>query len=268
MVSERQNHTANESYLVAIKADLKDINPVSFGEGFIHPGHKSKIFSQSCTLLFYSRIGEGTLILNGDYIPITEKAFFIVPVGSDAFLYSTVPWKHQYIGFTGTFSHDFVALPTVFTLPEDIVSHLYVPEQETRDLTFRLLSDLCLIHSCMCDPRQDAPDYVQRVINKINTSYMEKLSVTQMAQELGLDRSHLSRVFKTRMHISIQDYILKIRITEAKRYLKHGYSVTDTALLSGFSSRTTFSSTFLRETGHTPVDWKKAIFASPENRPR
>ena len=140
MVSERKN----ESYLVAIKADLKDINPVSFGEGFIQPGHKSKIFSQSCTLLFYSRIGEGTLILNGNYIPIRETAFFIVPVGSDAYLYSTVPWKHQYIGFTGTFSHDFVALPTVFTLPEDIVSHLYVPEQETRDLTFRLLSDLCI----------------------------------------------------------------------------------------------------------------------------
>lgn len=255
-------------YQIFIKGDLKDLNPISYGEGENRLGEMHKLLTQNCTLLFYSPWEEGILFLNGKRIPIEKNALFVVPLGADAYLYSVGAWHHQYIGFTGTLSHDFWEFPLPFTLPEHIRSRLYLPQDSERNLAFRLLSDLYLVYSYMREPKQEKPDYVQRIINKINTSYMEKLSVSQMARELGLNRSHLSRVFTARMNMSIQDYILQVRISEAKRYLTSGYSITDTALLSGFSSRTTFSNTFLRETGHTPVNWKKTVLHDPSNRPK
>ena len=257
-----------QPYQIFIKGELKDLNPISFGEGENKPEKTHKLLTQNCTLLFYSPWEKGTLLLNGKRIPIHKNELFVVPLGAEAYLYSTKSWHHQYIGFTGTLSHDFWEFPLPFTLPEHISSKLYLPQDSDRNLAFRLLSDLYLIYSYMREPKQENPDYVQRIINKINTSYMEKLSVAQMAQELGLNRSHLSRVFTARMHMSIQDYILQVRISEAKRYLTHGYSITDTALLSGFSSRTTFSNTFLRETGRTPISWKKNVLQDPSNRPK
>lgn len=255
-------------YQIVIKGDLKDLNPISFGEALVAAGHKQRLLTNNCSLIFYTKSGSGVLFLNSKPIPISGNCFFVLPVGSDAYFYPSKPWVHQYIGFTGTLSHDFLEFPRPFTLPEHISSKLYLPEDGDRNLSFRLLSDLYLIYSYMREPKQEAPDYVQRVVNKINTSYMEKLSVSQMAQDLGLNRSHLSRVFKSRMNMSIQDYILQIRISEAKRYLTRGYSITDTAMLCGFSSRTTFSNTFLRETGYTPASWKTVLLQSPQNRPR
>jgi len=280
MPSDYQNHsntpaqtkskadTAFNPYQIIIKGDLKDLNPISFGEGENQPGNMHKLLTQNCTLLFYSPWENGILVLNGKRIPIHKDELFVVPLGAEAYLYSTKAWHHQYIGFTGSLSHDFWEFPLPFALPEHISSKLYLPQDSDRNLAFRLLSDLYLVYSYMREPKQEAPDYVQWVLNKVNTSYMEKLSVSQMAQELGLNRSHLSRVFTSRMNMSIQEYILQIRISEAKRYLNHGYSITDTALLSGFSSRTTFSNTFLRETGYTPATWKKRIFQDSRNKPR
>ena len=258
----------SQPYQILLKGDLQDLNPISFGEAVLEPNGKRNFSAKNGYFLVHSRKGSGYLVLDGTHIPVKEGQFFVIPVGTPAYLYPTVAWWHSYVGFTGTLSHRFKAFPTVFSLPEEITEKLYVPGTPERDLCCRLVSDLFLVYGYMHQPMQEAPDYVQRVINKINSSYMEKLSVTQMAQELGLNRSYLSRIFTARINMSIQDYILQIRISEAKRYLKHGYSITETALLSGFSSRTTFSSTFLRETGFTPVSWKKAILASPENRPR
>ena len=264
-ISEREL-SRDRSYLInvyniLIKQELTDICPLSVGESHHSDDSHHGIHTSDCTNLYRIFDGCGTLYLNDEAIRIKGGDFFIVPLGAKASLHPdpgfTLP--HRWISFTGLLTHDFERFPLPFTLPDDVIAQLCDPRKEIRNLGSRLAADLFLIHSLMQEPEEHEPDYVQKVVNQINTSYMEKLSVTQMAQELGLDRCHLSRLFKTKMNMSIQDYILQFRLAKAKRYLKHNYSVTDTAWLCGFGDRTNFTKLFIREIGCSPTEWVKIL---------
>ena len=257
-----------KNYQIIIKENLQDLNPTVIGEAELPAYRTTDIHNQINSFLYHSCRGWGQLLLNGHSFVIKEGDFFIIPVGAEASLYCEVPWTYTWIGFTGIRSSEFFSFPTVFTLPEDVADRLYDIGTPERNLASRLTSDLFLIHSKLRAPRQNEPDYIQKLVNKINACYMQKLSVSQMAEELGINRSHLSRVFKSRMGVSIQEYILRIRLAEARRHLLAGYSVTDTAQLCGFGDRSTFTRTFSRETGYSPHKWKDISEKHPANRPR
>ena len=257
-------------YNIYIKGDFTDINPVSAGESHKTGKYRTGIATADCTNLYYVFEGSGTLYIDEEIIRVKGGDFFVVPLGANAALQTDpgTALPHRWIGFTGLLAHDFEHFPRPFTLPEEIVRNLCDPRQSDRNLGSRLAADLFLIHSLMQEPKENKPDYVQRVVNRINSSYMEKLSVTQMAQELSLDRCHLSRIFKQKMNMSIQDYILQFRLNKARRYLKHNYSISDTAHLCGFSDRTNFSKIFTREVGCSPTQWIQLLGRENWNNPR
>lgn len=266
----RDSNYAPNVYNIYIKEDFTDINPVSAGETLKTGVYRTQIATAACTNLYYVFEGRGTAYINGETFKVKGGDFFVVPLGAIASLHpapgNNLP--HRWIGFTGLLTQDFECFPRPFTLPEEIVRNLCDPKQSDRNLGSRLAADLFLIHSLMQEPKENKPDYVQRVVNKVNTSYMEKLSVTQMAQELGLDRCHLSRLFKQKMNMSIQDYILQFRLNKARRYLKHNYSVSDTAHLCGFGDRTNFTKIFTREVGCSPTKWCQILDWENWNKPR
>lgn len=258
------------TYNIFLKQDLTDINPVSAGESIRKDGTPHGIHTADCTTFYHIQGGKGTLFINDASYRIKAGDYFIVPLGARAAMQpdpdSFLP--HRWVGFIGTLAHDFEQFPIPFILPEDISAQLCDPGKNDRNLGSRLAADLFLIHSIMQEPEENEPDYVQKVVNQINTCYMEKLSVTKMAQELGLDRCHLSRIFKAKMNMSIQDYILQFRLAKAKRYLKHNYTVTDTAQLCGFNDRANFTKIFTREIGCSPTEWVKILDWETWNRPR
>ncbi|MBP3633579.1 MAG: AraC family transcriptional regulator [Oscillospiraceae bacterium] len=247
-----------KNYQFLLKQNLQDLNPITVGEAECPPGLKTHLDMRTSSVLHYVRKGCGKLQIKDQVYPVHQGQFFLVMIGEIATCISDSddPWEYQWVGFTGTLSHDFAQLPPVFSLPEEIVERLYDIRQPEENMGMRLASDLMLLHSKLIHPKPRARDYVQQTITYVQTSYMHKLSVTQLAKELGVDRCHLSRVFKEKMHISIQDYILRFRISEAKRYLKYDYSIKETAMLCGFNDPPNFTRFFVREEGITPTQWK------------
>jgi len=254
-----------------VKKDSGDIYPLIVGKSKLPLGEQTKISSAPhSVLLLFSYEGGGSFQLKETWHRVREHEFFVLPMGTTALLSAdaNTSWTYRWIGFTGTLTNDFMAFPTVFSLPEEFTATLYDPTEEERNLFSRLAGDLFHVHAKMQEPEQEELDYVQRVINRVNTSYMEKLTITNIATELGLDRSHLSRLFKSRMGITIQDYILYFRTSKAKQYLLNGYSVSDTAALCGFGDYISFSRAFLREAGCRPTEWLKYLKKDSYNRPR
>ena len=259
-----------DNFAITIKASLKDICPLAIGKAGLPPGKQTQAHSLHSVHLFFSCQGGGKFQLGETWYHVREHDFFILPLGALTLLYADVVtgWTYRYISFTGELANDFMDFPTVFSLPEAFTATLYDPTEEERNLASRVAGDLFHIHAKMQTQKEEIPDYVQTIINRINTSYMEKLTVTEMAKELGVDRSHLSRLFKSRMDITIQDYLLHFRIVKAKQYLLKGYSVTDTATLCGFGDRINLSRAFLKETGVRPTTWLKYMRQQGPNRPR
>lgn len=271
MTSDLTRTDNQDVFQIMVKEDLQDIRPLSVGRAIYPPGKQDVArCAANSVLLFYSCEGGGSFKLKDTWYHVKEHEFFILPMGSSTLLYadSKTGWVHRWINFSGTLIHDFMSFPTVFSLPKAFTDTLYDPTEKERNLSSRLAGDLYHIHARMNRIKEKAPDYVQSVINRVNTSYSEKLTVTSMANELGLDRSHLSRLFKSRMGITIQDYIVHFRITKAKQFLLNGYSVSDTAQLCGFGDYINFSRVFLRETSCRPTEWVKYLKASATNKPQ
>ena len=87
----------------------------------------------------------------------------------------------------------------------------------------------------------------------INTTYFsDGLTVSNIAAEMGLDRRYLARLFKSNMGMTVQDYLIKVRMENAKKILKSGTSVSATASLVGYNDSFNFSKMFKKYTGVSP----------------
>jgi len=82
-----------------------------------------------------------------------------------------------------------------------------------------------------------------------------------LRQILPLNRTYLSQLINSEYGCSFYQWVNDLRIEEAKRMkLEHPeWTTQEIALRCGFSSRQTFTRTFLRVTGQTPREWFSTI---------
>jgi AraC-like DNA-binding protein len=78
-----------------------------------------------------------------------------------------------------------------------------------------------------------------------------------IAQKMNLDRRYLSRIFKEKTGVTIKDYLIGVRMEEAKRRLETGESITDAARLCGYDDVCNFSKMFKKRFGISPQQWQQ-----------
>lgn len=244
-----------------INPHLQDLNPILAGWSVTSPGYTRQPETATYTLLHIVTAGKGRLQMGEASYDLTAGQAFILFPGDLATHISDVdePWALKWVGFTGTLSHSFTQLPRVFPVPPSLLPNLRELNEFTSDTAFTLAADLLLLYSKLIRRDTKKPDYVRFVMDYVQNSYMHKISIQSIADQLNLDRSYLSRQFKKRTDQSIQSYILNVRLTEAKRCLMQGSTVREAANLCGFNDTANFSKLFAREDGMSPQLWKKVV---------
>lgn len=87
----------------------------------------------------------------------------------------------------------------------------------------------------------------------IDDHYSENISLSFVAEKLGLSASYLSTKFSQDMNMGFVDYVNKVRIEKACLYLKHGYyKVYEISEKVGFNDTKYFTKLFKKVTGVTP----------------
>lgn len=101
-----------------------------------------------------------------------------------------------------------------------------------------------------------APKYslpVTKCIDYIFYHMNEKLTVTLLAEQVQLNPSYLSTIFKKETGVQLGDYILHKRIETAKNMLRYSqYSYSEIASILAFSSQSHFVQSFKKIVGVTP----------------
>lgn len=83
-----------------------------------------------------------------------------------------------------------------------------------------------------------------------------ELDLDQVAEELSVSPTKLSRVLNRDVHISFRQMLRQIRIEEAKRLLTTGkLSIKEVAVRVGFSDSHYFSRIFKQMTGSSPSEF-------------
>lgn len=100
---------------------------------------------------------------------------------------------------------------------------------------------------------------VQLAIDYINNNYSSELNLKIVSKNAFISPGQLSRLFNRYCGTTVTKYIVSKRITEAKKLLVSGKSVTDTAFMCGFNDYANFIRTFKKAVGVSPGKYKTII---------
>ena len=92
----------------------------------------------------------------------------------------------------------------------------------------------------------------------IMENYSQKLTVEDIASQVYLSKSYLSRIFKEETGDSLTAYINKIRIEKSIELLvDKSLSLTDISDMAGFEEQSYFTKVFKSITGDTPAKFRQ-----------
>ena len=96
---------------------------------------------------------------------------------------------------------------------------------------------------------------VRKAFAYLLAHYAEPVSFQQMAQELNLSASYLSRLFRRETGSTLIDTLNTIRIGKAQELLKQGVALKEIASSCGFSQYSYFLKVFKAQTGLSPKQY-------------
>lgn len=105
----------------------------------------------------------------------------------------------------------------------------------------------------------EGTSHIERITRFIAEHYQEELSIEDIAGAVRLDPKYLMRLFKKLCHLSVWEYLTRLRISHAQRLLiTTDWKVVDIALASGFASVAPFYAAFrMHSQGLRPLAYRR-----------
>lgn len=189
--------------------------------------------------------------------------------------YFTDEYVASFADAADIFSRDkFDADCIIFPLPEALQDEFFQIDEKLTDKTLspvrrRLLFALLLnMVSETLTPMQRAAadsqkEYGIRLLEYVNRNFAEEISRESVAEHFHISLAKLDRDFLRLTSISMQKYLLSLRIGQASAYLAKGIPVEETAQLCGFRTAKYFTQCFKKYTGITPLQF---LLACPKQQ--
>lgn len=102
------------------------------------------------------------------------------------------------------------------------------------------------------------PTKLKEAVDYIHLNFTTLISIDEVATHCHITNTYLSRMFKSFLQCTPNEYLTNLRISHAKYLLDQGSSVTDACYKAGFNSYSYFISKFKSITGITPLQFKKS----------
>ncbi len=246
------------------------------------PGHSFGPAMRDHFVIHYIFHGSGTLTIGQKKYHLgAGQGFLLCPnVVSHYKADNNDPWEYAWVGFHGLNAATYLSQAAldadnaVFTytrgdtlkrcLTEMVNAYdnyKYGTNLRLQSLLYLLLSEL-IESASENSPKERLPvqhRYIQKAVSYIQMNYMEdELTVANLADYVGLDRSYLCSLFKKYLSTSPQTYIAKYRINRACELLKKtSYSIGEITHMVGYKDPVVFQKFFKNITGISPSRYRK-----------
>jgi RpiB/LacA/LacB family sugar-phosphate isomerase len=108
------------------------------------------------------------------------------------------------------------------------------------------------------------PRRLQRVFAHIRENVARGLSVSDLAQVVGMSQYYFSKLFKMSTGITPHQYVMRQRVERAQEHLRESrMALAEIATQVGFETQSHFTSVFRRLVGATPKRYREMHQASP-----
>ncbi|MUT68242.1 AraC family transcriptional regulator [Paenibacillus sp. NEAU-GSW1] len=256
-----------------------ELHLTQFGVEECAPRHHLGPAIRNHYLLHYILDGEGIFEAGGNSYKLGKgQGFLIVPEVISYYEADPLnPWTYCWFGFNGNLAESLLkqagltmTSPILHFDRDDIIyeymqlmieSKDYRKGWETRltGVLYMTLSEL-IAHGPITpqsNKESRAERYVEKVKDFIEVNYTQHISVEEIAHFIGLNRSYLCSLFKQRMNMSIQEYLIRYRINKACEMMGTAeLSIGDISRSVGYSDPLLFSKIFKKIKGISPKHYR------------
>ncbi|MEG1863475.1 MAG: AraC family transcriptional regulator [Oscillospiraceae bacterium] len=210
--------------------------------------------------------GKGSYICAGKTYNLKSGDMFLVKPSQVVYYIadSQDPWEYYWVGFNGTYAQKMISVlpfkeyspvytPKDYDVCKDNLYQIYTNSGNSISNSTAMIGHLYLFlanlikeNSMMCPaPTITQSSYVIDAIKYIQFNYSTDISVDDIANAVGISRSHLYRVFVSNLNQSPIDYLTEYRINEACSLIKNtNLSISEIAVSVGFFDQFYFSRVF------------------------
>lgn len=228
-------------------------------------------------LLHFIYSGKGHLQINNTkYKLSTNEVFLIRPNHLATYTAdSEDPWEYYYFAFSGDwadellsktcFANDCVCTKLKNNELCQLIKNSISELNDSPKLEFLSIEYLFKFFSCLYSKSteksqeifQQKNHYVSTLEEYIMSNYQKPLTVSALSKTFGLNRSHLHRLFKSQTGKSLEEFIIHVRIQEAKRFLREtDFNVNKISHLVGYRNYPSFFRIFKNLEGTTPTEYR------------
>lgn len=243
--------------LVIENKNYKTLNPLTLGHQKCEPNYTYQYAYTDYYLLHYVVKGCGKVYYSGECYNVSKGEIFIIkPNGIYQYIADEKdPWEYIWVSFRGELACLFDNLGVVEKFESNLFSEMLNAYNLENTRTEYLTGKLYEMISVLFENSNHKSDYVKTVSDYIKSNYMFKIYVEDIAESLNINRRYLSRIFKEKKGVTIQQYIIYYKIKKACEFLKQGFKVNETATMVGYEDTFTFSKIFKKNIGCSPTEY-------------
>ncbi len=210
-------------------------------------------------MIHYVHSGKGILYSEKGTYSVQPGQIFLIRPGENAYYVADEqePWQYSWVSFNGALAKKLDSLPgrvvAVAREPFDIFLKLKDRPDTREEMA---AAALFMIFAELFTGRSTRPNYVRRAVQTVDSLYMTPLRVGSIADSMGIDRRYLARIFKDSMGMSVQEYLIQVRMEQAKKLLRDGLPVNQVAGMVGYSDPFQFSKIFKKHCMVSPGKYK------------
>ena len=258
-------------YYVYTKFAPTDLYPVQYGEENCRRGHAFGPCIRSNYLLHYVYDGKGIFRADGREYELNKGQMFLIKPGQLAYYKADddEPWLYRWIELNGSIADGFFRTlckkydGQVFSDDKDLsVGRALLDIVENESMSFeRAMVKLWEFFSAFSESPENgeivsSQEHIKKAENFIKINIHKKITVSDVAEYVGIDRSYLSRLFREIKHVSPQQYILSMKMDIAAGYMKNSdISIKEAAQSVGYYDSHVFNKAFKNRFNVSPSEW-------------
>lgn len=261
---------------------LNTINLSQSGFEVCKPSHKYGPAVRDHYLIHYVISGCGIFYYEGNKVPIHSGQMFMIMPDEKTMYQADLnnPWSYCWFGIDGNdietiiksigfskalrvrdYNHgEYGIIEGVRALVDNRIESKGDQLKETGYL-YLLLGQMVKAYEESLDYNTDLIElnrHVKIAVNYMEKHYMHDITIQDVAEHVGIDRTQLYRVFYMDMEMGPKEYLLKMRIEKACVMLRNTeHSIKHIGLSVGYRDPYQFSKIFKKWIGSSPREFRK-----------
>lgn len=249
--------------VIVIDQHFHGLNPMQFGHESCKPSHDFGPAVRTHWLLHYVVSGFGKFTREGITYDIGPGQIFVIPPYVETYYQADNkrPWKYIWIGFTAEEVPEVLQKP-VISCPNagNIFNEMLTCEKLESGRSAYLSSCLWKLVSVLSEHGETKSDYIDKALNYMHSDYVNRITIQQIADSIGLNRKYFCSLFSKQVGVSPSEYLIHLRLNKAAELMTTYHQSPTTAAMSvGYDDIYHFSKIFKKHFGVSPREYCKRV---------